>query len=57
MSLTAGSATAAAALVVLATHASSVVVGRFDWAREASHLILSVMRRAVTLTTRIESSD
>ena len=57
MSLTAGSATAASALVVLATHASSVVMGRFDWAREASQLILSVMRRAVTLTTRIESSD
>lgn len=51
MGLTAGSTAAASALVVLAAHASSVVVGCFDWAREASHLILSVMRRAVTLAT------
>ena len=57
MSLTACRAAAASALMVLATHTSSVVVGCFDWAREASHLILAVMRCAVALTARIESSD
>ena len=57
MGLTASRAATASALVVLASHTSSVVVGCFDWAREASHLILAVMRCAVTLTARIESSD
>lgn len=39
-------------------HASSVVVSCFDWAGEASHLILAVVGRAVALgAAGVESAD
>lgn len=44
MSLAAGRTAAAPTLVVLATHACSVVVGCLDRARETSHLVLPVVR-------------
>jgi len=51
-------AAAASSLMVLTAHASSVVVSCFDWAGEASHLVLAVVRRAVTLrAARIQSSN
>ena len=47
--LISGCTTAASSLMVLATHASSVVVSCFYGTGETSHLVLAVVRRAVTL--------